>query len=116
MVAGAPEFVELADIAAGAKSLLARAANDDPRDSGIMLPRVEGGGHQPHHRKRQRVEGPWTVEDDHSCPAAPLDEGLGAVGLAHQAATTAESTASISAETLSIAVMPSTSRRRSRWR
>ena len=108
VVAGAAEIVQMTDVAAGAERLLARAADDDPRDAADRAPtRRARPRSAANHGQRQRVERLRPVQDDDARRAAPLDHRLRAVRAGHAGATS-DNTASIALATSSIGAMPST--------
>ena len=110
VVARPPQFVEQADVAAGAEGAAAGAGDDDPGDARVALEIVERGGDRAHHRQRQRVERARSIEEDEAGRAAAFGVNRRIVarrgGFCH---FTFANAASMAAATSAIAAMPSTS-------
>ena len=63
------EIIQDPDVAAGAKSLAARARYDDASDSRIALPPVQRASHLTHHIQGQGVERLGAVKRDEAATA-----------------------------------------------
>ena len=80
LTSGAPEFVELADVATGAERLFPRALHHDPRDGRIAGPVIESPAHLADHAQGQGIERLRPIERDQTGRPLPLADDF---ALAH---------------------------------
>ena len=77
---GLSEFVEMANVAAGAERPLARARHHHARHVRVVRPGIERAAHGAHHVERQRVQGLGPVQRDQARRAVLFADDLRRLG------------------------------------